>query len=466
LGNKRIVKYTKSNTMPFEECKKFVRNLGVTTGSEWFRWCKKNKKPDNIPYNPDEVYKEWTTWGDFLGPLPEKWKSFEDARKFAHSLKLKNPGEWNKFSKLGKRPEDIPAGPRGVYKEDWIGWSDFLGTGNLNSQQLQEQYISYDDAKKYVQKQGIKTVPKFNEWSSQGKRPLFIPAKPQKFYKEWIDWDDFFGRDKKIIISFEDARKFARSLNLTYRSEWFELYDKGKLPKDLPKYVNERYPDQGWNGWSDFLGSTAALSGLQRNKQMRSYEECKKFVRNLGIKTETQWREWNDNDNNQRPVDIPYSFQKSYPNEWKKNGGMGGFLGTGRIADKNKVWMSFEKARTIVQKLGLKNMDEYKKELNAGKIPKNIPANPNKVYQNKGWESNGDWLGTGTISNRKKSQAFLSAKEAKPVLKKLFKEYDIKNLSDWREFSKTHIKLLEELHIPSKLLRTYSLKNANRKSKK
>ena len=52
------------------------------------------------------------------------------------------------------------------------------------------------------------------------------------------------------------------------------------------------------------------------------------------------------------------------------------------------------------------------------------------------------------------------------MLEKLFKEHDIKNLSDWLKFAKTHGKLLEELHIPSKLLRTYSKENANRKSKK
>ena len=146
----------------------------------------------------------------------------------------------------------------------------------------------------------------------------------------------------------------------------------------------------------------------------------------------------------------------------EKNGGMGGFLGTGRIADKNKVWMSFEKARTIVQTLGIKNMPEYKIAWNAGKIPKDIPANPNMVYQNKGWVRPGDWLGTGNIGNREKSQSFLSAKEAKPVLQKLFKKYNIKNLSDWQKFTKTHGKLLEELHIPSKLLRTYSLENAKK----
>ena len=390
----------------------------------------------------------------------QTWRNFKEAQEFARSLKLKNPGEWNVFSKSGKRPNDIPAGPADTYKKQgkWVGWSDFLGTGNLTSKQLREQYYSYDDAKKYVQKQGIKTVPKFNEWSSQGKRPIFIPANPQKFYKDWIDWDDFLGRDKKIILSFEDAREFAHSLNLQFNSDWIKLHKEGKIP-NISRYPNEPYKKE-WKGWGDFLG-TGNLSPSDKRKQMKSYEECKNFVRSLGIKTENQWRDWCTN--NQRPVDIPYSFERSYHEEWTT---MGDFLGTGFVADKNKVWMSFEKARTIVQKLGLKNMDEYKKERNLGKIPKDIPANPNKVYQNRGWESNGDWLGTGIISNRKKSQSFLSAKEAKPILQKLFKENNIKNLSDWRKFSKTHGKLLEELHIPSKLLRTYSLENANRKSKK
>ena len=76
----------------------------------------------------------------------------------------------------------------------------------------------------------------------------------------------------------------------------------------------------------------------------------------------------------------------------------------------------------------------------------------------------GDWLGTGIVAtyNRK----YLSTKEAKPVLKKLFKEYGIKNLKDWSKFAKTHAKLLDELKLPSAILHTYSIANANRKSKK
>ncbi len=394
--------------------------------------------------------KEWTTWRDFLGPLPEKWKSFEDAREFAHSLKLKNPGEWNIFSKSGKRPDDIPAGPADTYKKQgkWIGWSDFLGTGNLTLKQLREQYYSYDDAKKYVQKLEITLVTKFYEWSSKGKRPIFIPSRPDNFYKEWVDWDDFFGMKKKIILSFEDARKFARSLKLTYRSDWFELHDKGKLPNDLTKYANERYSDQGWSGWSDFLGSTAALSGLQKNKQMRSYEECKKFVRFLGIKTENQWREWNKN--NKRPNDIPYTFHKSYPDEWIT---MGDFLGTGFIADKNKVWKSFDDARIIVQKLGLKNMSEYKKAWNSGKIPKNIPANPRVPYKNEGWISSGDWLGTEFIATSIVSKNYLSLSDAKTEVRKLAKKY---NIETWDDCKKAYREGKIPKDIPLKPNRVYS----------
>ena len=428
LGNNRIVKYTENNTRPFDECKKFVRSLGVTTGSEWFKWCKKNKRPDDVPYNPDEVYKEWTTWRDFLGPLPEKWKSFEDAREFARSLKLKNPGEWNTFSKSGKRPDDIPAGPAYTYKKQgkWVGWSDFLGTGNLTSKQLREQYYSYDDAKKYVQKLEITLVTKFYEWSSKGKRPIFIPARPDHFYDEWVSWSDFFGKEE-VNWSFEDARKYARSLNLKSRNSWFKLYDDGKILQGLTKYANEKYINNGWISWSDFLGS-GILSGPQRNAQMKSFEESKKFVRSLGIKTGNQWIEWCKK--NKKPDDIPYTFHKSYPGEWTT---MGDFLGTGFIADKNKVWKPFDEARTIVQKLGLKNMGQYKKEWNAGKIPKDIPADPRVPYKNKGWISSGDWLGTEFIATSIVSKNYLSFGDAKTEVRKLAKKYNIETWDDWKK---------------------------------
>ena len=124
--------------------------------------------------------------------------------------------------------------------------------------------------------------------------------------------------------------------------------------------------------------------------------------------------------------------------------------------------LTFEDAREYIRNENLDSAKDWQKWSKSSNRPDDIPANPTS-YSNE-WINWGDFLGTNTIATQNKQ--YLSAKEAKPVLKKLFKEYDIKNLNDWRKFAKTHAKLLDELHLPSILLRTYSKQNAERKSKK
>jgi hypothetical protein len=77
--------------------------------------------------------------GDWLGTgtvanFLKVYRPFEEARKYARSLKLKNVKEWYSFCK-GKLPkkgtlsEDIPAYPNQTYKnKGWINWPDWLGT--------------------------------------------------------------------------------------------------------------------------------------------------------------------------------------------------------------------------------------------------------------------------------------------------------------------------------------------------
>ena len=62
-----------------------------------------------------------------------KWRSYQQARKFARVLKLKNRDGWNQYCKSGKKPDDIPKTPRHVYKKEWRGMGDFLGTGFVPS---------------------------------------------------------------------------------------------------------------------------------------------------------------------------------------------------------------------------------------------------------------------------------------------------------------------------------------------
>ena len=73
------------------------------------------------------------------------YRSFEEARKFVHKLELKNRDEWSVFCKSGKKPEDMPADPAGVYKnKGWKSWGDWLGTGMIAYQD--REYKSFEDA--------------------------------------------------------------------------------------------------------------------------------------------------------------------------------------------------------------------------------------------------------------------------------------------------------------------------------
>ena len=41
----------------------------------------------------------------------KKWRSFSDAKKFVHKLKLTDRDSWDKYARSGKKPDDIPAAP-------------------------------------------------------------------------------------------------------------------------------------------------------------------------------------------------------------------------------------------------------------------------------------------------------------------------------------------------------------------
>jgi hypothetical protein len=46
---------------------------------------------------------------------------FEEARKIARSLNIKNTRMWKEL-----RPTDIPCGPKHYYKDKWTSWDDFF----------------------------------------------------------------------------------------------------------------------------------------------------------------------------------------------------------------------------------------------------------------------------------------------------------------------------------------------------
>ena len=251
----------------------------------------------------------------------------------------------------------------------------------------------------------------------------------------------------KPFRDFESARKSVRVLGLQNDHDWKQYCKSGNKPDDIPANPHRFYKNE-WKGQGDWLGTTKLPNG----KNFRSFSSARKFVQSLGLKSQNGWKTYCKSGN--KPDDIPRAPEKTYKKEWK---GVGDFLGTGNVKPSDKQFRSFSSARKFVQSLGLKNLVEWREYRKSGNKPMDIPSNPNDIYKKQGtWISWGDFLGTNNISVKIKFDSFLSPKEAKPVLQKLFKEYEIKNGLDWKKFAKTHSKLLDELHLPSDILTIYS----------
>jgi len=190
----------------------------------------------------------------------------------------------------------------------------------------------------------------------------------------------------RIYRPFEQARTFARSLDLKSSTEWYTYGKSGKRPSDIPSNPNVAYRDLGWLNMGDWLGTDRVSN---RDVEFRPFEQARAFVRNLGLNSSPEWRNYCKS--GKRPSDIPSNPQRTYRNEgWS---GWGDWLGSGFIATHLRKYRPFEQARTFAQNLGLKSSEEWKKYCKSGKLPIDIPNNVKRTYRNEGWSNWGDWLG-------------------------------------------------------------------------
>ena len=334
--------------------------------AEYFRLIDKGDKPSgnpleivgdipvgmNINFNDFASAVQTKLW-DKIGKL--NWRSFEEARKYVHTLKLKGQSGWFNFAGTKHKPADIPHSPAQFYPE-WTNWGDWLGTGTIATR-LRE-YRSFDEAKKFVHTLKLTT---FNpDWIAycQGRKkhlPLLpddIPFNADKTYaNEWLGWGDWLGTGRvathlRHYRSYEAAKAFVMPLGL--RSEkggrkqddleltWRNFATGklarllGELPDDIPASPTKVYDE--FTSWPDFLGN----GGKSRDIEYWSYAEARQWVIKLelykrrivrtdGKRKNDARNKWNDfcaglyPDLPTKPLEIPVSIHYKY----KDNGYIG-----------------------------------------------------------------------------------------------------------------------------------------------
>ncbi len=184
LGTGRIANYNKK-FRPFNDTKKYVQKLKLKNHKEWQKHCNSGNKPEDIPTKCQDIYKKG--WKDFLGTKKE-FLEFTKARTIVQQLGLTNMREWVEFKTSRKIPKNIPKTPVKVYKKEWIGWGDWLGTGNIAMSDISKNYLSFHEARKearlLAKKYGIKTQKDWTKAKQDGKIPDHIPASPWSIYSK------------------------------------------------------------------------------------------------------------------------------------------------------------------------------------------------------------------------------------------------------------------------------------------
>ena len=276
-------------------------------------------------------YKDDRPSGGITGRPPKDWMPFKKARSFARSLNLRSVEEWDLY------------------------W-----------------------------REGIVGLPP---------KPEDIPNAARQVYPEWVSIYDWLGYDPIQYASFEDAKKFAKSLGLKAVNEWVD-YCKGELshlppkPDNIPnslQHMKETLYKDEFTTSGDFLGIITF-----------TYDQSKDFAISLGLKSLKEWNSYcmgKMPNLPPRPYYIKQRIDEVYLNKGWTN--WGDFLG---YRNQFQNWLPYEEAREFVTGLSLKSYKEwnlYKKGqiLHLPEIPNDIPKAPHLTYKNKGWKTVGDWLG-------------------------------------------------------------------------
>lgn len=415
---------------PFEDAVEFVNSLKLNS-TQWKEYCKSGKKPDDIPAKPSDVYKNkgWKGMNHWLGKeIPSTYKHmfmpFEKALEFVRALNLRTMNDWQEYCKSGKKPIDIPLKPEKTYsKNGWKGYDHWLGYNRKKS-----KFLDFCEALKFVHSLNIKTSVEWYQYCKSGNKPINIPSTPSGVYKNkgWKNFRHWLGIENEPRLCFEKARSYVRGLGIVNHKEWRAYCISGKKPSYIPSSPESIYKDKGWIGWADWLGS-GFISNFDKKKLFKPFEESRKFVHSLKLKSDSEWKSYCKSGN--KPIDIPATPHAVYKYDgWK---GIGDWLGTNTIATFNIEYRPFEKARSYVRSLGLKSQKEWKDYCRSGKKPNDIPYCVHTTYKNAGWISYGDWLGTKNISNRKIE--YRSFEDARKFVQSL----DLKNVNEWKKYCRT-----------------------------
>lgn len=242
--------------------------------------------------------------------------SYEECKEIVNKIKpdyVNNIRLWKVWKNSSEFPDILPKSPNRVLV-GWRGWGDFLNTNFIHTHNRINQYLTYDECRKYLKKNY--KLSNSVDFKKLRNKPQFIPSKPFNVYDEWVSWSEFLGYEpkkrsnKNEYLSYNEAKVWiSKNLpNVKTAKAYRELALLNKLPIFIHKKP-ERFYKKEFLSFYDYLGK------IKISDTYFSFEESRNIVRSLNIKSNAEWRIWIKN----KPEEyssIPNSPDYTYKSEW------------------------------------------------------------------------------------------------------------------------------------------------------
>jgi len=462
--------------LPFKEARKIARSLGLNSFTEWRKYAKSKKRPINIPSSPCRTYEKngWIGLIDWLDikhidGYKRKYKVNDNYFKtWSHNMAY-ILGFWWADGYISEGRFGITQHIDDIYMLEKI------------SKEMKSSYIISTSKKRNVAEIRISSNTIINDLlklDGNYRKSLIckFPYIPKKYLPDFIRglWDGdgciYYNNHQKVYMAVftSGSKNFIEKLLLTLRKnivgfrgnihekcnkKGFKICNK-KLKKDsicynlvisandtrrLKKFIyyknNILKMDRKWKKFK--LVGEVNLS--TREKTFLSYDAAIKIIKKENIKDVVGWNNYCKS--GKRDIGIPSVPYKVYKNkgwiDWYSWLGIKKIkcldYNVIRVMRKNKKikylvkYLDYNTAIKYVHKLGLKDMNDWKKYCKSNKKPHNIPSHPRYVYENKGWKSSCHWLGNQGWETWSKKE-FLSFIKAKKIVRRL----KLRNNKDWR----------------------------------
>jgi len=318
-------------------------------------------------------------------------------------------------------------------------FSDYIDESTL-SEQLQIKlwdklakfnWMPFEEARLHIRVLKLNSFTQWREFSKTSKKRSNIPANPYGVYKNqgWISWGDWLGTDRIAtkyyeFETFENAKQYAQSLNLKTAEDWYNIKS-NQRPENIPSRPNIEYANNGWIDWGDFLG---IKNYRGYNVEWLPFKIARNIIREIGLQSVNDWYDYARSEDLDKR--IPRAPEFTYENDgWK---GVGDWIGTDKIADQFREYLSFEEAKRFMRANEVQSLKEWIIYRKNNKI-ENIPYKLERTYS-KYWRGAKDFFGT----------EMFTYEEAKIFIQK----FKIKSSRDYYKFLKSKDSLLNLPGVP------------------